>query len=67
VTGQRAAIYVRVSTGAQEEGSSLQSQEAACRSFAAERGYDVDEAHVYAEVHTGVELWERSSLMRSIG
>src|SRR4051794_20163325 len=61
----RAAIYVRVSTGAQEEeGTSLGTQERACREYAAERGYVVDEAHVYREVHTGTELWERPELTR---
>ena len=60
---RRAAIYVRVSTGQQEEeGSSLETQEERCRAFATERGYDLDEEHVYREVHTGVELWERPEL-----
>ena len=61
----RAAIYVRVSTAGQEQdGTSLETQEAACRRYAAERGYTVDESHVYREVHTGVELWERPQLTR---
>src|SRR5436190_15226293 len=60
----RAAIYVRVSTASQEEGTSLESQEAACRAYAAEHGYDIDEARVYVEVHTGAELWERPRLTR---
>lgn len=62
-TPARAAIYCRVSTGAQEaEGTSLASQEAACRRYASEHGYTVAEAHVYREVHTGAELWERPHL-----
>lgn len=57
------AIYCRVSTGAQEaEGTSLASQEAACRAYAVKHGYVVDEAHIYREVHTGAELWERPKL-----
>ena len=61
----RAAIYVRVSSSAQEQdGSSLETQEAACRRYAAERGYVVDETDVYREVHTGTELWERPALQR---
>ena len=55
------AIYVRVSTAGQEEdGSSLCTQEAACRAYAVEHGYAV--AAVYREVHTGAELFERREL-----
>lgn len=62
---QRAAIYTRVSTTAQgEDGSSLGTQEAACRSHAAALGHTVDEAHVYRETHTGTQLWERPELTR---
>lgn len=57
-----AAIYCRVSTAAQEEGTSLDTQESACRKFATARGYTVAEAHIYREVHTGGELWERPQL-----
>ncbi len=60
---KRAAIYVRVSTGQQEEdGTSLGSQELQCRRYATEHGYTVDEVHIYREVHTGTELWERPKL-----
>ncbi|RIK39748.1 MAG: hypothetical protein DCC58_14825 [Chloroflexi bacterium] len=59
----RAAIYVRVSTkGQEDDGTSLQTQEAACLRFAAERGYSVAPEHVYREVFTGVELWDRPQL-----
>jgi len=59
------AIYVRVSTGAQEEeGSSLETQEAGCRAFARENGLVIAEDHIYREVHTGVELWERPQMTR---
>ncbi len=59
----RAAIYTRVSTAGQEEdGSSLGTQEARCRQYAAERGYTVEEAHVYRETHSGLELWQRRQL-----
>ncbi len=47
----RVAIYCRVSSAGQEDNSSLGTQEAACRSYAAERGWVVVE--VYREVHTG--------------
>ena len=56
----RAAIYCRVSSAGQEDNSSLGTQEAACRSYAAERGWVVVE--VYREVHTGAELFERPQL-----
>ena len=62
---KRAGIYVRVSTGKQEEtGTSLDTQEAACRSYAIDHGYSIDEAHVYRETFSGVELWERPNLTR---
>lgn len=55
------AIYCRVSTAGQEaEGTSLDTQEAACRAYAAERGYAV--AEVYREVFSGAELWARPCL-----
>lgn len=64
-TAPRAAIYVRVSSvGQEQDGSSLETQEAACRTYAAARGYVVDEADVYREIHTGTELWERPALQR---
>jgi len=49
-----AAIYVRVSTAAQEEdGTSLDTQEAACRKYATERGWSVNDAYVYREQFSG--------------
>lgn len=64
-TPKRAAIYCRVSTPGQEaEGTSLQTQDEACRKYAAEHGYTVDEQQAYREVHTGTELWERPELTR---
>src|ERR687885_1017610 len=61
----RAAVYVRVSTvGQEEDGTSLGTQEAACLAHAPTRGGAVDPAHLYREVHTGTELWERPQLQR---
>jgi site-specific DNA recombinase len=57
-----AVIYCRVSSDMQEENWSLETQEAACRRFAAERGYAVIAAH--QEVHSGFDLWERPQLAR---
>jgi hypothetical protein len=60
-----AAIYVRVSTAGQEQdGTSLRTQGNACRAHATDRGYVVDEAHVYRDTHTSTELWERPQLTR---
>ncbi|MDP9369421.1 MAG: recombinase family protein [Chloroflexota bacterium] len=56
----RVAIYCRVSSAGQEDNSSLDTQEAACRACAAERGWVV--VDVYREVHTGAELFERPRL-----
>jgi site-specific DNA recombinase len=51
----RAVIYCRVSTKQQaEDGTSLQSQELACKKLAAERGYQVDTA--LKEDYPGTEL-----------
>lgn len=59
----RAAIYCRVSTDSQErDGTSLDTQEAACRRYAAERGYTVAEAHVYREAFSGAEFHDRPRL-----
>ncbi len=57
---RRAAIYCRVSSAGQEDNSSLDTQEAACRAYAAERSCVVVE--VYREVHTGTELFDRLQL-----
>jgi site-specific DNA recombinase len=63
-TQQRAAIYCRVSSEQQEDNASLPTQEASCRAYASEHGYDVQEVHVYREVHTGAELFERPEMSR---
>ena len=55
-----AAIYVRVSTTGQEDNASLDTQEAACRAYAAAHGYRV--VGVYRDVHTGMELHQRPRL-----
>jgi site-specific DNA recombinase len=56
----RAAIYTRVSSTGQGDNYSLPTQEAACRAFAADRGWDI--SGVYTDVHTRTELWERTQL-----
>src|SRR5829696_7085769 len=55
-----AVIYCRVSTAAQEEGTSLDTQEARCRAYAEEHGLVV--SGVYREVYTGAELFDRPQL-----
>jgi site-specific DNA recombinase len=60
-TTTRAAIYVRVSTTKQEaEGTSLETQEALCRAYAEERGYQI--AGVYRDVFSGAAYRERPDL-----
>lgn len=59
-----AAVYPRVSSAGQEEGWSLISQLKAELGRAAEDGFTVLPEHIYWEVHTGEELWERPSLTR---
>jgi site-specific DNA recombinase len=61
---RRAAIYCRVSTAVQEDGTSLDTQEAACRSHAVDHALHLNEEFVYREVYTGTELWERPVLTR---
>jgi DNA invertase Pin-like site-specific DNA recombinase len=64
VPTKQAALYLRVSTGAQAmDGISLDAQERLNRTYAAEHGYHVDERHVYREAHSGGDLQERSRLM----
>lgn len=59
----RAVIYVRVSDPKQErDGTSLDTQEAACRAYAAGRGYDL--VGVHREVYTGAVFAERPELSR---
>lgn len=60
----RAAIYLRVSSVGQEDKFSLPTQDAACRKWKDDHDYTLDEAHVYRDVHTGIELWERPDLTR---
>lgn len=61
-TTKRAAIYIRVSSAQQEENYSLATQEEACRRYCAERGYLVADEHVYQDIHTGADIWERRGL-----
>jgi site-specific DNA recombinase len=62
-TPRTAAIYCRVSTtGQEEDGTSLATQEERCRQYAATQGYLVNEDQIYHEVHTGTELWQRPKL-----
>jgi len=56
-----AAIYCRVSTTAQsEEGTSLASQEAACRAHATSLGYSI--GPIYTDVHSGADLFGRDGM-----
>jgi site-specific DNA recombinase len=57
----RCAIYCRVSSSQQEEdGTSLVTQEARCREYAAGRGWEV--VGVFRDAHTGTQYQERPGL-----
>lgn len=56
----RAFAYRRVSTSAQSEKYSLETQLEGIRAYCRER--DIEIVEVFTEVHTGVELWERPAL-----
>src|SRR5215217_6281232 len=59
--GHRVALYLRVSTARREsEGTSLETQEAACRAFAAERGYRL--AATFSDVYTGEDVFNRPGM-----
>ncbi len=62
--GPFGAVYPRVSSPGQEEGWSLVSQLKAELRRATEDGVSIRPEHVYWEVHTAEELWERPSLTR---
>ena len=57
---RRCAVYVRVSSSAQEDGYSLETQEARCRAHAEAQGLHV--LGVFQDVHTGAEWRERPGL-----
>jgi len=58
-----ALVYLRVSGRLQEdEGTSLETQEQECLAYAQKHGYTVQ--HVYREVYTGHELYDRPELSR---
>jgi site-specific DNA recombinase len=57
----RAAIYTRVSTQGQADGgTSLQTQEDACRAYCAEHGFTI--VGTFVETKSGAKLWERPQL-----
>jgi DNA invertase Pin-like site-specific DNA recombinase len=61
-----AAIYRRVSSLKQsaEDKYSLDTQLGDARAWCAAQGWDTCEQHVYTDVWTGEDLWQRPGLMR---
>jgi site-specific DNA recombinase len=57
-----AAIYPRVSSAAQEEGYSIESQQAAMLAKARELGWRIRRSNVFRETFTGEDLFERPQL-----
>src|SRR5215813_1297868 len=58
------AIYPRVSSVAQTDGFSLETQERGQLARAAELGWRILPEHIFRETHTGEELFERPQLTR---
>ena len=58
--GERAVLYLRVSSDQQEANTSFESQEREGRRWCAEQGMEV--VAVFRDTHTGAELWERKGL-----
>src|SRR5262245_53652385 len=58
----RAAVYVRVSSAKQTEGTSLTTQAESCQAHAAEIGAVVEPSAIFREVFSGTELWQRPQL-----
>ncbi len=56
----RAAIYLRVSDDSQEDNYSLPTQEAACRRYCEQHGYQI--VAVFSDVHTGAQYRTRPGL-----
>ena len=52
----KAGIYPRVSTSQQEDGTSMETQEARCRLAAEQKGYEVPDDLIWRERWTGAEL-----------
>ena len=52
----KAAVYTRVSTSQQEDGTSLETQEARCRRAAEEMGYEVVAEFIWREQWSGADL-----------
>lgn len=57
---RRIAIYCRVSTDGQEDNTSLETQESACRDYARQHGYSI--IAVERDVFSGYALYERPGL-----
>lgn len=59
------ALYLRVSSPQQatDDKTSLKTQEAECRAYAASQGLTIDEAHVYWESSTAEDYYERPVLL----
>ena len=60
MTTMKAVIYTRVSTAGQIDGSSLESQDTACRKFA--KQHNISVAKTVQEVYSGGSLHERPAL-----
>jgi site-specific DNA recombinase len=62
----RAVIYIRVSTDEQVSGTSLDSQEKACREYAQRQGFVVTRDDVFREEGVSAKIIDRPELVRMI-
>lgn len=60
----KCAIYCRVSTAAQEDNTSLETQLADCRAYAMGRGWQI--VGEFQEVQSGADYWERPRVQQAL-
>ncbi len=58
----KAAIYARKSTGKETDNRSIDEQLKACRQYAEEQGWKVEERHVFTEIHSGKSVFDRPKM-----
>ncbi|MGV0774536.1 recombinase family protein [Mycolicibacterium smegmatis] len=63
--GNRALVYIRVSTD--EQGASIEAQRETCQRIAASHGYEIVGEHVDENISGAIELAKRPALVRALG
>ncbi|MBA3852613.1 MAG: recombinase family protein, partial [Chloroflexi bacterium] len=62
MASDKAAIYARKSTGKETDNRSIDEQLKACRQYAEEQGWKVEERHVFTEIHSGKSVFDRPKM-----